>query len=76
MNGHFVERMAFGADHVKALKKLTRLPLDVHMMVECPEQHLDNILDAGANVFVSGGYLFKGSIEENINALRKGCVQP
>lgn len=32
--------------------------------------------EAGANVFVSGGYLFKGSIEENINALRKGCVQP
>ena len=181
MDGHFVERMAFGADHVRALRKLTRLPLDVHMMVERPENHLDSILDAGAdivtvhqeattrlysclqkirargakagvvlnpgtseetirylldetdmvllmtvnpgeggqhflpavvekvrrvremigdrdidlevdgsidsktiracyeagaNVFVSGGYLFKGSIEENINALRKGCVQP
>ena len=50
MDGHFVERMAFGADHIKALKKLTRLPLDVHMMVEHPEQHLDSILDAGADI--------------------------
>lgn len=50
MDGHFVERMAFGADHVRALRKLTRLPLDVHMMVERPENHLDSILDAGADI--------------------------
>lgn len=50
MDGHFVERMAFGADHVQALRKLTRLPLDVHMMVERPENHLDSILDAGADI--------------------------
>lgn len=50
MDGHFVERMAFGADHIRALKKLTSLPLDVHMMVECPERHLDSIVDAGADI--------------------------
>lgn len=34
MDGHFVERMAFGADHIKMLKKMTSLPLDVHLMIE------------------------------------------
>ncbi len=50
MDGHFVERMAFGADHIRALKGLTRLPLDVHMMVEQPEQHLDSVIQAGADI--------------------------
>ena len=30
MDGHFVERMAFGADHIRALKSMTDIPLDVH----------------------------------------------
>lgn len=50
MDGHFVERMAFGADHIRALKTLTKLPLDVHMMVSEPERHLDSIIQAGADI--------------------------
>ena len=50
LDGHFVERMAFGADHIRALKKLTSIPLDVHLMVEKPERILDDILDAGADI--------------------------
>lgn len=50
MDGHFVERIAFGADHIKALKKLTHLPLDVHLMVQKPEVHLDSIIAAGADI--------------------------
>ena len=50
MDGHFVERMAFGADHIAMLKKMTKLPLDVHMMVDNPEVHLDNIIKAGADI--------------------------
>ncbi|MCX8583934.1 MULTISPECIES: ribulose-phosphate 3-epimerase [unclassified Gilliamella] len=50
MDGHFVERIAFGADHIKALKKMTHLPLDVHLMVQNPEVHLDSIIAAGADI--------------------------
>lgn len=50
LDGHFVERMAFGADHVKALKGLTSLPLDIHLMVEKPERILGDILRAGADI--------------------------
>lgn len=50
MDGHFVERIAFGADHVAALKRLTKLPLDVHLMIERPEHHLDSMIAAGADI--------------------------
>lgn len=50
MDGCFVERIAFGADHVRALKKMTTIPLDVHLMITEPERHLDSIIAAGADI--------------------------
>lgn len=50
MDGHFVEKMAFGPDHIKALRAMTDLPLDVHLMVEQPERILDAVLNAGADI--------------------------
>lgn len=49
MDGHFVPRMAFGADHVCALSSGTDLPLDVHLMALEPEQMIDDIVKAGAH---------------------------
>jgi ribulose-phosphate 3-epimerase len=51
MDGHFVPNLTFGAPMVRALRKLTDRPLDVHLMVERPEQYLDEFADAGATVF-------------------------
>jgi ribulose-phosphate 3-epimerase len=51
MDGHFVPNLTFGASMVRALRKLTDRPLDVHLMVERPEQYLDDFADAGATVF-------------------------
>jgi ribulose-phosphate 3-epimerase len=48
MDGHFVPNLTFGAPMVAALARRTRLPLDVHLMVERPEQLLADYLDAGA----------------------------
>lgn len=50
MDGHFVEKMAFGPDHIKMMKEMTSLPLDVHLMVEKPERILDAVIDAGADI--------------------------
>ncbi|MGI6512219.1 MAG: ribulose-phosphate 3-epimerase [Catenisphaera adipataccumulans] len=50
MDGHFVEKMAFGPDHIRMLKKMTSLKLDVHLMVEKPERILDAVIDAGADM--------------------------
>jgi len=51
MDGHFVPNLTFGAPLVGALKRLTRLPLDVHLMVERPEHYIAEFADAGASVF-------------------------
>src|SRR5918995_6979768 len=51
MDGHFVPSLTFGAPLVRALRRLTTLPLDVHLMVERPEHYLAEFADAGATVF-------------------------
>lgn len=47
MDGHFVPNLTFGAPVVAALSRRTRLPLDVHLMVEDPGTLLDDYLDTG-----------------------------
>lgn len=49
MDGHFVPNLTIGPPVVRALKKETRLPLDVHLMIERPEQLVDAFVDAGAD---------------------------
>jgi ribulose-phosphate 3-epimerase len=51
MDGCFVPNLTFGAPLIRALKKLTNLPLDVHLMVVQPEKYIDAFADAGAAVF-------------------------
>ena len=50
MDGNFVSRMAFGAEHIQMIKKHTKIPLDVHLMVKYPEKHISDILEAGADI--------------------------
>ena len=51
MDGHFVPNLTFGAPLIQALRRLTDLPLDVHLMVEHPEHYIAPFADAGANHF-------------------------
>jgi ribulose-phosphate 3-epimerase len=51
MDGHFVPSLTFGAPMIRALRRFTDRPLDVHLMVERPEHYLDEFAEAGANVF-------------------------
>lgn len=48
MDGHFVPNLTMGPDMVKAIRRQTRLPIDVHLMVENPEQCIGAFADAGA----------------------------
>ena len=49
MDGHFVPNLTIGVPVVAALRRHTRLPLDVHLMVSNPDRLLADFLDAGAN---------------------------
>jgi ribulose-phosphate 3-epimerase len=51
MDGHFVPNLTFGVPLIRALRRLTELPLDVHLMVEHPEEYIAPFADAGATVF-------------------------
>jgi ribulose-phosphate 3-epimerase len=50
MDGSFVPPITFGAQLVQALRKRTRLRLDVHLMIANPEKHVDSFIDAGADI--------------------------
>ena len=49
MDGHFVPNLTIGPVVVKAVRRATRLPLDVHLMIENADHYLDAFADAGAN---------------------------
>lgn len=50
MDGHFVPMITWGAGTVAALKSWTSLPLDVHLMIDQPEKHIKEFLNAGADI--------------------------
>lgn len=49
MDGHFVPNLSMGPVVVKGLRKVTRLPLEVHLMVEEPAQFVDSFIKEGAD---------------------------
>jgi ribulose-phosphate 3-epimerase len=49
MDGHFVPNITIGPPVVKSLRKVTRLPLDCHLMIENPDQFVPAFADAGAD---------------------------
>lgn len=50
MDGHFVPNLTFGPDYIRAAKRATTVPLDVHLMVDNPDESVDWYLDAGADM--------------------------
>lgn len=50
MDGQFVPNMSFGPIMVQAIRKHTKKPLDVHLMIDAPERYIDNFADAGADI--------------------------
>ena len=80
MDGSFVEPITFGAQTVKNIRKLTSLPLDVHLMIEHPKSQIKFFAEAGADIItvhyeackkISGTYL-KETLEE-IKSLGVKC---
>jgi ribulose-phosphate 3-epimerase len=49
MDGHFVPNLSIGVPVLESLRKVTRLPLDAHLMIENPERYVEVFVKAGAN---------------------------
>ena len=52
MDGHFVPYFALGADVVQAVRKMTRLPIEVHLMIQQPDRYARSFVEAGADMLI------------------------
>jgi len=52
MDGHFVPNLTMGAPIVQSLRPVTRLPLEIHMMITDPDLFVDEFSEAGADLFL------------------------
>ena len=75
MDGRFVPNITFGPDIVAACKKVTSLPLDVHLMIVEPEKHLKAFADAGAD-FLTVHYETCPHIHRTLQTIRELGVKP
>ena len=50
MDGHFVPNITIGVPVVASIRKVTKLPLDVHLMIENPEKYVEPFVKAGADI--------------------------
>ena len=78
MDGHFVPNLTFGPVIVKWLRPVTRLPLEVHLMIDNPDQFLEAFAEAGANTLIvhqEGGIHLNRTVQQ-IKALGRALVLP
>jgi ribulose-phosphate 3-epimerase len=52
MDGHFAPNISMGVPVVKSLRQVTRLPLETHLMLSCPDLFLDAFAEAGSDSFI------------------------
>src|SRR5271165_4990514 len=52
MDGHFVPNISMGAPIVQAVRRVTRLPLETHLMISAPDLFLDEFVEAGSDSFL------------------------
>jgi len=78
MDGHFVPNLTFGAPVVSAIKKVSSLPLDVHLMIEYPGKWIDDYLNAGldADDFLTFHLEAEQNPEEALQRIRGAGVRP
>ena len=75
MDGHFVPNISFGLPIVRDVRAITKLPLDVHLMIETPERYIEAFAKAGANkltVHPETGY----HLNRTLHAIRDLGVSP
>lgn len=74
MDGHFVPNLTIGAPVVKALRKVTELPLDVHLMISEPHKYIEDFAKAGAD-FLTIHVECDSPIAETLELIRASGVK-
>lgn len=74
MDGHFVPNITIGAPVVKAIKPNAKIPLDVHLMIENPQNYIEDFVNAGANIITFHYEATKDMTEDVIAAIKSQDV--
>ena len=73
MDGHFVPNISIGAPVIKAMKRVCKIPFDVHLMISKPLDYIDDFVDAGADI-ITFHTECESDIEKTIDKiLSRGC---
>ena len=75
MDGRFVPNISFGPNAVKAVRRVTDLPIDVHLMIVEPEKHLQAFADAGTN-HITVHYETCPHIHRTLQSIREMGMSP
>jgi len=75
MDGAFVPNLTFGPPVVKAIRPLSKIPFDVHLMVKYPETMIDNFIDAGADMLTIH-VESSGNIKKMLDHIRSRGIVP
>ncbi|MFD1862432.1 ribulose-phosphate 3-epimerase [Planococcus chinensis] len=75
MDGHFVPNISFGAIVVEALRPLTKLPLDVHLMIENADRYIEDFAKAGAD-YITVHVEANPHLHRTIQMIRAAGVKP
>lgn len=75
MDGHFVPNISFGAIVVEALRPLTKLPLDVHLMIENADRYIEDFAKAGAD-YITVHVEANPHLHRTIQMIRASGVKP
>ena len=70
MDGHFVPNISFGAPIIQSLRRVTRLPLETHLMISDPDFFLDEFVEAGSDSFLVH-WEGNNNLHRTFNALRR-----
>jgi ribulose-phosphate 3-epimerase len=75
MDGQFVPNISMGPFVVETVRRITRLPIDVHLMIENPERHIKAFADAGADT-ISIHIENNPNVHRTLQELRELGVHP
>jgi len=75
MDGHFVPNLTIGAPVVKSLRKITKLPFDVHLMIENPWKYIEDFAKAGADIITVHQEACKDNLSEVIAQIKSYGVK-
>ncbi len=68
MDGHFVPNLTIGACVVRDIRKITKLPLDVHLMIDNPQKYADDFINAESDIIT---FHYEAAKEKSLDLIKK-----